>query len=367
MDILSQILGLLFLTRKQFYWSLVRLQPSPSLLGTNKFRSTWNTSCDMKSLWNSSDCSNGKVTVGYGQKTLRLCSEAHSLKDEQAGDFLKILAKNKLPSHHGNIHCRIYANSCGKRNTKRIIGGKETLPHEYPWQVGLLFSKENPELICGGSIIGPYHILTAAHCIHVLNYKYWPRFRPLVAVGLHDSREPSAATKYLNIAKITLHPAFDKNTTANDIAILKTEQRIPFDIKNTVSPICLPEDPNNKYENTEVFLCGWGRTIGSDNSSRSPVLLHTVTTTITNGMCKKMLGPKYFISNEKICALASGKGQGLSCSGDSGGPLMYQHGSHVDQIGIVSSGPGRCPREFPKILTRVTSYLDWIRHEMEQP
>ncbi|XP_064081994.1 chymotrypsinogen A-like [Macrobrachium nipponense] len=323
--------------------------------------------CDMRSLWNSSDCSNGKVTVGYGQKTLRLCSEAHSLKDEQAGGFLKILAENKLPSYHGNIHCRIYANSCGKRNVKRIIGGTETLPYEYPWQVGLLFSKEYPDLMCGGSIIGPYHILTAAHCIYGRKFKHGPRFRPLVAIGLHDSRKPSAATEYLNIAKITLHPAYDNKTIANDIAILKTEQQIPFDIKNTVSPICLPEDPNNNYDNTEVFLCGWGQTIGSDNSSYSPVLLHTVTTTITNAMCEKMLGPKYFITNEKICCLASGKGQSSPCSGDSGGPLMYQHGGHVDLIGIVSAGPGRCPRELPTSYTRVTSHLDWIRHQMEQP
>ncbi|XP_064088269.1 chymotrypsinogen A-like [Macrobrachium nipponense] len=324
-------------------------------------------SCDMKSLWNSSDCSSGKLTVGYGQKTLRLCSEAHSLKDEQAGGFLKILAENKLPSYHGNIHCRIYANSCGKRNTKRIIGGKETLPHEYPWQVGLFSSKMSPNIFCGGSIIGPYHILTAAHCIYIPNQIYGSSFRPMAVFGLHDYRKPSAATKYLNIAKMTLHPAYGNETLQNDIAILKTEQPIPFDVKNTVSPICLPEDPNNKYDNTEVSISGWGITIGSNNTSHSPVLLHAVTTTITNVMCKKMLGPKYFISNEKICTLASGKGQGLSCSGDSGGPLMYQHGSHVDLIGINSSGPGGCPREFPELFTRVTSYLDWIRHEMEQP
>ncbi|XP_064088274.1 uncharacterized protein LOC135202730 isoform X2 [Macrobrachium nipponense] len=104
-------------------------------------------SCDMKSLWNSSDCSSGEVTVGYGQKTLRLCNEDHSLKDEQAGDFLRILAENRLPSHHGNIHCRIYASSCGKRNAKRIVSGTETLPHEYPWQVGIVLEKENASAI----------------------------------------------------------------------------------------------------------------------------------------------------------------------------------------------------------------------------
>ncbi|XP_064113646.1 venom serine protease-like [Macrobrachium nipponense] len=323
--------------------------------------------CDMRSLWNSSDCSSGKVTIGYGQKTLRLCNETHSLKDEQAGYSLRILAENILPSYHGNIHCRIYANSCGKRNTKRIITGTETLPHEYPWQVGLIFSKLNPDVFCGGSIIGPYHILTAAHCIDKPNSTYGSSFRPLAVVGLHDYRKPLAATKYLNIAKMTLHPAYDSKTYVNDIAILKTEQPIPFDVKNTVSPICLPEDPNNKYGNTEVSVCGWGRTIGSDGSSNSPVLLHTVMTTMTNVMCKKMVSSTFFIPDEKICALASGKSQGLSCRGDSGGPLMYQHGSHMDLIGIASSGPKGCLRELPKFFTRVASYLDWIRLQMKTP
>ncbi|XP_064111570.1 melanization protease 1-like [Macrobrachium nipponense] len=229
----------------------------------------------------------GKVIVTITIKVYfgRLCNETHSLKDEQAGYSLRILAENILPSYHGNIHCRIYANSCGKRNTKRIITGTETLPHEYPWQVGLIFSKLNPDVFCGGSIIGPYHILTAAHCIDKPNSTYGSSFRPLAVVGLHDYRKPLAATKYLNIAKMTLHPAYDSKTYVNDIAILKTEQPIPFDVKNTVSPICLPEDPNNKYGNTEVSICGWGRTIGSDGSSNSPILLHTVMTTMPNVNC----------------------------------------------------------------------------------
>ncbi|XP_066953227.1 uncharacterized protein [Macrobrachium rosenbergii] len=46
--------------------------------------------CEMKPLLNSSDCRSGKVTVSYRQNTLRLCNKTHSLRNEMAGDLLRI-------------------------------------------------------------------------------------------------------------------------------------------------------------------------------------------------------------------------------------------------------------------------------------
>ncbi|XP_064088273.1 chymotrypsinogen A-like isoform X1 [Macrobrachium nipponense] len=254
------------------------------------------------------------------------------------------------------------------KGTRRELSQEQRrCPTSTPGKWELCSKRRMPVPFCGGSIIGPYHILTAAHCIDMPTIKLGPSFLPLAVVGLHDYRKPSAATKYLDIAKMTLHPAYDNATFANDIAILETEQPIPFDINNIVSPICLPEDPNNEYDNVEAFVSGWGLTIGSNDNSQSPVLLHTVTTIMTNVMCRKMFYPVYFIPDERICALPSGKGQSVSCRGDSGGPLMYQHGSHVDLIGIVSAGPQGCLRELPELYTRVTSYLGWIKSHMERP
>ncbi|XP_066953875.1 brachyurin-like isoform X2 [Macrobrachium rosenbergii] len=323
--------------------------------------------CEMKPLQNSSDCRGGKVKIGYRQKTLRLCNKTHSLRNEMAGDLLRIWAENTLPSNRGNIRCRILATSCGKRNVKRIISGTETLPHEYPWQVGLVYNREDPTPYCGGSIIGPYHILTAAHCLYIPKQMLESAFHPLVVVGMHDFRKPPATAKYLKIAEMILHPEYVNKTFANDIAILKMEQPIPFDVKNTVSPVCLPEDPNNKYDNVEVIVCGWGDTKAGNKNSHSPVLLHTVTTTMANPSCNKVFFPFKIVRDDQICLQNSGKGQGLFCHGDSGGPLMYQHGTHVDQIAIVSHMNTECIGGYPTIFTRVTSYLDWIRSHIGRP
>ncbi len=53
---------------------------------------------------------------------------------------------------------------CGTRSyaAPRIVGGWYAEQGEFPWAVNIL---RNGQPLCGGSIISPTHILTAAHCI----------------------------------------------------------------------------------------------------------------------------------------------------------------------------------------------------------
>ena len=46
--------------------------------------------------------------------------------------------------------------------TGRIVGGNITPIQDWPWQVGLLQSRN---IFCGGSLINQEWVLTAAHCI----------------------------------------------------------------------------------------------------------------------------------------------------------------------------------------------------------
>ena len=65
-----------------------------------------------------------------------------------------------MPTLSGIYDCGVPAVSQG-----RIVGGQEAVPHSISWQVGLVDNgKDYP--FCGGSIITPYHILTAAHCTY---------------------------------------------------------------------------------------------------------------------------------------------------------------------------------------------------------
>ena len=65
--------------------------------------------------------------------------------------------------------------ACGRKSnlglSLRVVGGEDTTANDNPWNVVLeRKEKERSDRImlhCGGTIIGPAHILTAAHCVWV--------------------------------------------------------------------------------------------------------------------------------------------------------------------------------------------------------
>ena len=75
---------------------------------------------------------------------------------------------NKYP-HHILLGKQLQNFSCGKKlGTVRITGGSQVQGNSIPWQIWLrgvgdedgYFERGN----CGGAILSPYHVMTAAHC-----------------------------------------------------------------------------------------------------------------------------------------------------------------------------------------------------------
>ena len=61
----------------------------------------------------------------------------------------------------GNIECGM------KKPGPRIVGGTNAQPGSWPWQVLLDFKLDKDPNWCGGSILTPYWIVSAAHCFDV--------------------------------------------------------------------------------------------------------------------------------------------------------------------------------------------------------
>ena len=71
--------------------------------------------------------------------------------------------------HHYCCHHHHYylISGCGKRHfTSRVVGGENAPKHSWPWQVSLRITY-NGKLyhICGGSLVGERHVVTASHCV----------------------------------------------------------------------------------------------------------------------------------------------------------------------------------------------------------
>ena len=80
-------------------------------------------------------------------------------------EFMDIHTRNWLWWHSFYI----FSLECGNPAIKnsRIVGGDGAVPHSWPWQILLYKYKDGRHrAMCGGSLLNPKFIVTAAHCVY---------------------------------------------------------------------------------------------------------------------------------------------------------------------------------------------------------
>ncbi|KAH8235126.1 hypothetical protein KR032_008959, partial [Drosophila birchii] len=150
------------------------------------------------------------------------------------------------------------------------------------------------------------------------------------------------------------HHAYDTRTINNDISLIRTPH---VDFWSLVNKVELPryDDRYNNYYGWWGLLSGWGKT--SDEGGVTDYLNCVDIQIADNSICEAHYGTTTITPNHVCIATPENKG---SCSGDSGGPLVLHDDNR--QVAIVSFGSSAgCLSNSPKGMTRVTSYLDWIR------
>ncbi|XP_010871385.2 transmembrane protease serine 13a [Esox lucius] len=246
---------------------------------------------------------------------------------------------------------------CGRQQvTSRIIGGSVAQLGQWPWQLSLHFGGSH---VCGGVLVSPDFVVTAAHC--------FPRSLPL---GFDASRwrvyggvvsQKKLPTPYL-VEKIIVNENYDNKTNDQDIALLRLAS--PVEFSYAVQPACLPAFDQTLSQGTKCWTSGFGTT-NEGAAVPSKVLMEVGVGIIDIRLCNSSKVYPGCVSENMLCAGDINGGRD-SCQGDSGGPLVCQdRDSRWQLVGVTSWGSGCGLRNKPGVYTKVSSLLPWIYSKMQ--
>lgn len=151
-----------------------------------------------------------------------------------------------------------YASRKSYQPNGRIVGGFELNITDAPWQVSL--QSEGILHWCGGSIIGPQWILTAAHCLKSYVEDPWP-LRVRIGATYKDGEGD-----VIRIERIFMHPRYSQNPTDYDFGLIRLKSPIAFNDKAT--PIKMVDFGDAELPSgTNCLVSGWGSTMNPNESS----------------------------------------------------------------------------------------------------
>ena len=251
----------------------------------------------------------------------------------------------------------VAAASPARQLSPTIVGGEPAEPGEFPWQAALLDANNGLWWGCGGSLISPTWVATAAHCVTSGLFVSPPQTLN-VAVGRHHIN--SNEGQRIAVAEVIVHPAWNPWTYDADIALLRLTQ--PAILTDTVQiiPLAMAADADLTAEGRLATATGWGTR--SEGQQDYPDVLYKVTVPfVAQSACEFAYATtSNAITGNMLCAglLQGGKD---ACQGDSGGPLVVSDGIDSYKLaGIVSWGEGCARPGLPGVYTRVANFVDWI-------
>jgi trypsin len=246
------------------------------------------------------------------------------------------------------------AATAGPRAQSSVVGGSPA--DAVQWQYAVAIYRKG-RLHCGGSLVGPTKVLTAAHCVDGFDLATFT-----VIAGRPNLRD-AAAGQALAVASGRVHPDFEE-TGLHDVAVLNLSQPA------SVTPVGLPTPEQNAattFPGALLRVAGWGA-VNPFGVHLSPFLKTTIEKVRTDARCLRPYTRDLFAPESMICALGPRRKHGgrfkihtSACTGDSGGPLVADTSTGPVVVGTVSFGGALCGLPgAPTVYSRVSASLDFI-------